>query len=591
MNRKTRLRFKTLTNRKPYLPFDQNFYIWSKKRMTKIVECVPNFSEGCNQVVINKIADAIRSVEGARLLDVDPGRATNRTVMTIAGSPEAVLEAAFQGIATAADLIDMSRHEGEHPRFGACDVCPFIPIADATMDDCIKLAHRLGERLGSELGLSGYYYENAASRPERRNLSTVRAGEYEGLPMKIIRPEWQPDFGPAIFNERYGVTAIGARDFLVAYNVNLNTTSTRRANAVAFDVREAGRIMREGHPVTGEIVRDETGKPRRVPGKLKAVKAIGWYIEEYGIAQISMNLTNVSITSIYEAYEAVRESANERGLRVTGSELVGLIPKRELLEAGRYFLRLQGRSLGVPESELIKIAVKSMGLDELAPFDPKQKIIEYALEGDEQRLIDLDLRTFAEETASESPAPGGGSIAAYVGALGASLAAMVANLSAHKRGWDDKWAYYSEWAERGQQLSERLLKLVDADTAAFNGIMDAMRLPKETDEEKFSRKAALEAATKHAIDTPFSVMEAALEAMDVCEEMAKTGLVASVSDAGVGALCARAAVLGAYLNVQINCGGLSDEAFKNDRLSRGAELVERAKVREVEVLEIVVSKV
>ncbi|MCL4122111.1 UNVERIFIED_CONTAM: hypothetical protein GTU68_011606 [Idotea baltica] len=540
--------------------------------MKQLIECVPNFSEGRDLAIIKQITNAIEAVDGVKLLDVDPGAATNRTVVTFVGEPQAVINGALAGISKAHELIDMSKHTGEHPRFGACDVCPLIPIANISMDETVEWAHKLGKRIGEELQLSGYYYENAASKPERQNLSVVRAGEYEGLPKKLADDNWQPDFGPTTFNAKYGVTAVSARDFLIAYNINLNTTSTRRANAIAFDVREAGRSKREGNPIT-------------------ATKAIGWYIEEYGVAQISMNLTNITITSVHEAFEAVCESAISRGIRVTGSELVGLVPKQAMIDAGKHFLTKQERSLGIDDEEIIKIAVKSLGLDELSPFDPKKKIIEYLLEGDaDNKLVAKDLVAFANETASESPAPGGGSISAYVGALGASLATMVANLSAHKRGWDERWEEFSVWAEKGQKIKDDLLYLVDEDTAAFNKILTAIRLPKSSDAEKTARKEAIEAATKYAIETPFRVMQRSFDCFEVCEAMAKTGLQASLSDAGVGALCARAAVIGAYLNVQINCGDLTDEAFKQKVLADGAALVEKANLKEAEILKLVQSK-
>ncbi len=558
--------------------------------MKQLIECVPNFSEGRDLSIIKQITDAIESVEGVKLLDVDPGAATNRTVVTFVGEPEAVVIGAFEGIKKAYELIDMSKQSGEHPRFGACDVCPFIPIANISMEETAEWAHKLGEKVGKELGLSGYYYESAATKPERKNLSTVRAGEYEGLPKKLGDPNWQPDYGPSVFNAKYGVTAIGARDFLVAYNINLNTTSTRRANAIAFDVREAGRVKREGNPITGKVIRNEQGEAVRIPGKLKATKAIGWYIEEYGVAQISMNLTNISITSVHEAFEAVCESALNRGIRVTGSELVGLVPKKALIDAGKHFLRKQQRSLGIDELEIIKIAVKSLGLDELGPFDPQKKIIEYLLEGESDKLVNKDLTDFANETASESPAPGGGSISAYVGALGASLATMVANLSAHKRGWDDRWEEFSVWAEKGQKIKDELLHLVDEDTQAFNLILKAIRMPKATETEKAIRLNAIEAATKKAIETPFRVMELCYDSFEVCKAMAESGLKASVSDAGVGALCARAGVIGAYLNVKINCADLNDEDFKNKMLTEGAELVAKANDMEREILKLVEEK-
>lgn len=558
--------------------------------MKRIIECVPNFSEGRDMSKIKAITDAIEKVEGAKLLDVDPGKATNRTVVTFVGEPEAVIEGAFQAIKKAYEVIDMSQHKGEHPRFGAVDVCPLIPISGVTMEECVEYAHRLGKRVGEELGLSGYFYENAATRPERKNLATCRAGEYEGLPEKLNNPDWKPDYGPAEFNPKYGVTAMGARDFLIAYNVNLNTTSTRRANSVAFDVREKGRVKREGNPVTGKIVRDAEGTPLRAPGMLKAVKAIGWYIEEYGICQISMNLTNIATTSLHEAFDAVEKSANSRGMRVTGSELVGLIPKKAMIAAGKHYLEKQGRSTGISEKEIIKIAIKSMGLDELGPFDPEKKIIEYLLESEGNKLVQKTVESFADETASESPAPGGGSIAAYVGALGVSLGAMVANLSAHKRGWDDRIEYFSEMAAKGQATKERLLFLVDEDTNAFNKIMEAIRMPKGTDEEKTKRKEAMVTATKYAIEIPLQVMETSLGSMEMLLEMANNGLVASISDAGVGALCARTAVWGAYFNVQINAKDMKDRAYVEEVLSKAKAMADRAVEKEAEILAIVQQK-
>lgn len=553
--------------------------------MKRLIECVPNISEGRDPALIEAVCDAVRAVEGVQLLDTDPGKATNRTVITFVGEPEPVCEAAFQLIKKCYELIDMSRHHGEHPRFGACDVCPLVPLANISLEETAHYAHRLGERVGKELGLSGYFYEAAATTAERRNLSTVRAGEYEGLSKKLTDPAWQPDFGPAVFNAKYGVTAIGARNFLIAYNVNLNTTSTRRANSVAFDVREAGRVLTDEK---GKPLKDEKGETLRQAGKLKSVKAIGWYIEEYGICQISMNLTNIGITSIHEAFEAVCESAQNRGMRVTGSELVGLIPKQALLDAGKYFLRKQQRSVGVGEAELIKIAVKSLGLDDLAPFDPHKKVIEYVMEGDTgKRLVAMDLVRFADETASESPAPGGGSISAYMGALGAALGAMVANLSSHKRGWDTRWEEFSQWAERGQVHKEELLYLVDADTAAFKAIMAVFDMPKNTDAEKTARKAAMQAALRQAILVPYRTMEVAFDSLALMKAMAEQGNPNSVSDAGVGALCARSAVMGAYLNVCINAADLEDKDFVQDILQKGKNMQDKAQALETEILDIV----
>jgi len=554
--------------------------------MQKLIECVPNFSEGRDMSIINQITSTISETEGVNLLDVDPGKATNRTVVTFVGGPEAVVEAAFKCIKKASELIDMRKHSGEHPRFGATDVCPFVPVANASMEDCIACAKALGERIGKELGIPVYLYENAASKPERQNLATVRAGEYEGISDKIIQSEWKPDFGPAKFNERSGNIAIGARDFLVAYNVNLNTTSTRRANSVAFDVREKGRIDPSG-------ALDSKGEPIRIPGKCKAVKGIAWFIEEYGIAQVSMNLTNISITPVHVAFDECVNSAYNRGLRVTGSELVGLIPLQAMLDAGKYFLRKQGRSVGVSEKEIIHIAIKSMGLDELTPFDPNEKIIEYKLKGGQKmgRLASMDLLEFADETASESPAPGGGSISAYVGSLGISLATMVANLSSHKRGWDDRIEEFSDWAEKGQYLKDELLKMVDEDTNAFNLIMQAFGLPKGTDEEKAARKQAIQDATKYAIETPLRVMQLSLDSMEVIKEMAAIGNLNSISDAGVGALCARTAILGAHMNVLINASGLKDEAYLEDVLPRAKSMAEQAVEFEKEITAIVMKSI
>ncbi|HPF41660.1 MAG TPA: glutamate formimidoyltransferase [Phycisphaerae bacterium] len=558
--------------------------------MAQLIECVPNFSEGRDMAVMKQITDAIESVEGVTLLDVDPGAATNRTVVTFVGEPAPVIEAAVRAGRKAAELIDMSRHHGEHPRFGAMDVCPLVPVANITMDETAEFARQLARRLGEEVGLTIYCYESAATKPERRNLATVRAGEYEGLADKLKKTEWKPDFGPDRFNARSGATAVGARDFLVAYNVNLNSTSTRRANAIAFDIREKGRVRREGDPLTGRIVTDANGEPVWEPGSLKCVKGIGWFIEEYGVAQISMNLTNISVTPVHVAFDECCAKAQERGIRVTGSEVVGLLPLKSMLEAGEYFLRKQQRSLGVSDKELIKIAVKSMGMDELAPFNPEEKIIEYAIAakaGNRKRLVDMTLTDFTHETASESPAPGGGSIAAACGAFGAALGTMVANLSSHKRGWDDRWEEFSEWAVRGKKHHDELLRLIDEDTAAFNRIMDAFGLPKGTEEEAAARTNAIQEATKGAIETPLRVMRVALESMDVARKMAEIGMSASASDAGVAALCARTAVKGAYLNVQINAKDLKDAAARDDFLSRGGQIEEKAEALERDILAIV----
>ncbi len=550
----------------------------------RLIECVPNFSEGVNSTIIQSIADQIRKADGVQLLDVDPGKATNRTVVTFVGDPDAVIDAAFNAIKKAAELIDMRAHSGEHPRMGATDVCPLIPISGMTMEETAEYAHKLGKRVGEELGIPIFMYEAAATTPARKNLATIRAGEYEGMAAKIQQPEWKPDYGPTTLPEKHGATCIGARDFLIAYNVNLNTTSVRRANSVAFDIREKGRIKREGDRINGAIIRDTEGNPIRVPGTCKAVKAIGWYIAEYGVAQISMNITDISQTKLHEAFEACARSADSRGLRVTGSELVGLVPKQVMLDAGRYFLKKQQRSIGVSEEELIKIAVKSMGLDELGPFDPKKKIIEYLIQTDGENLVSLSLAKFAAETSSESPAPGGGSVAAYVGSLGASLGAMVANLSSHKRGWDDKWEYFSDLAETGQQFKNQLLEKVDEDTAAFNGIIDAIRLPKGSEEEKASRTAAISAATKNAIEIPYSVMELAYKNYDFLEELATSGNPASISDIGVGVACMDTAIIGAALNVKINCKDFDDAEYVESILKATNDILAKSSKRKAEIL-------
>ncbi len=563
--------------------------------MKQLIECVPNFSEGRNMAVIKHITDCIEAIEGVRLLDVDPGKATNRTVVTFVGTPDEVLEAAFQAVKKASEVIDMRYHKGEHPRFGATDVCPLIPIAGISMEEVAFYARKLAERIGNELAIPVYCYENAAFTEERRNLANNRSGEYEGLPKKLTDPYWKPDFGPAEFNEKValtGATAVGARDFLVAYNVNLNTTSVRRANAVAFDIREKGRPVREGNPVTGKIVKDANGEPVYKPGSLKACKAIGWFIEEYGIAQVSINLTNISITPVHIAFEEACLKAQERGMRVTGSELVGLIPLKAMTDAGKYFLRRQQRSVGVSEEELVKIAIKSLGLDDLKPFNPREKIIEYLLEGEnDKKLVGMTVEDFANETASESPAPGGGSISAAMGALGISLATMVANLSSHKPGWDERWEEFSAWAEKGQALKDELLMLVDEDTRAFNLIMDAFGLPKATDDEKTARTATIQQATRFAIEVPFRVMKRSFECMEIIKAMAETGNPNSVSDAGVGALAARSAVMGAFLNVKINASGLHDKAFVEEVLSEGRQIQDRTMALESEILQIVNSKI
>ena len=545
----------------------------------QLIECVPNFSEGNDLNIIKQITDEIEKVEGVRLLNVDPGKATNRTVVTFVGEPNAVIEAAYLAIKKAGELIDMSKHKGEHPRMGATDVCPLIPVANITMEETAVYAQQLAKRIG-ELQLPVYLYEAAQPKKERSNLSVIRAGEYEGFFKKIKQPEWKPDFGPAEFDAKRGATVIGARDFLVAYNINLNTTSTRRANAIAFDVREAGRNI------------EADGKKINQPGTLKSVKAIGWFIEEYGVAQISMNLTNINITPVHVAFDEVCNKANARGIRVTGSELVGLIPLKAMLDAGKYFLQKQQRSIGVSEKELIKIAIKTMGLDELQPFRPEERIIEYLLdEKASSKLVNMQLNNFADETASESPAPGGGSIAAYVGALGASLATMVANLSSHKKGWDDRWQEFSNWAEKGQQYKNELLQLVDADTAAFNKIMEAFALPKSTAEEKAQRTDAIQQAIKYAIEIPFKVMQTAAASMELVKAMAAVGNPNSVSDAGVGALCIRSAVMGAFMNVRINAAGYNDKDYVNDIVAKGKAIENNVIAREAEILQIVNEKI
>ncbi|MBK6343079.1 MAG: glutamate formimidoyltransferase [Flavobacteriales bacterium] len=551
---------------------------------SRLIECVPNISEGRDRAKIDAIAAVVETVEGVRLLDVDPGKATHRTVITFVGEPEAVCEAAFRLVKKAQELIDMRGHSGEHPRFGATDVCPLVPISGVSMAECAAHAKKLGERVGKELGIPVYLYEAAASEEKRRNLANNRSGEYEGLPTKLKDPAWKPDSGPAEFTDsvaRSGAIAIGARNFLVAYNVNLNTTSTRRANAIAFDIREAGRKVKQAD-----------GSEAQVPGKLKSVKGIGWFIEEYGIAQLSLNLTDITVTPVHIAFDEACKAADARGIRVTGSELVGLIPKQALLDAADFYLARQQRSLGIPEREKMKIAVKSLGLDDLAPFDPQKKVIEYMLEdANSERLVRMDLKRFSEETAGESPAPGGGSVAACVGALGAALGTMVANLSAHKRGWDDRWKEFSEWAVKGEALRNELLYLVDEDTRAFDRIMAAMGLPKGSAEEKAARKAAITEATKGAINTPLRTMQVCVESMALLNAMAENGLPASVSDAGVGALCARAGALGGYLNVRINCAGLDDAAFKADVLAKAEALKARADALEAEVMATTLSKV
>ncbi len=564
--------------------------------MKRLIECVPNFSEGRDMSVIRHITDEVEKIDGVKLLDVDPGYTTNRTVVTFVGTPEAVVEAAFQAVKKAQELIDMRRHKGDHPRFGATDVLPLIPIAGVTMEETAEYARKLGERIGNELAIPIYLYENAATEEKRRNLANCRSGEYEGLKDKVTTAEWKPDFGPAEFSEsvaRSGAIAVGARDFLIAVNFNLNTTSTRRANAIAFDVREKGRQKREGNPIVGKPVFDENGDPVMIPGTLKGTKAIGWFIDEYRIAQVSMNITNLAETPLHVAFDEVSEKARQRGIRVTGLEIVGLVPKKAIIDAGKHYLAKQGRSVGIRESEIIQIAIKSMGLDDLKPFIPEEKIIEYVLEsnGQSKRLIDLTGAEFADETASESPAPGGGSISAYLGALGAALAAMVANLSAHKAGWDDRWEEFSEHAVKAQNLKNELLFLVDEDTNSFDRVMEAFGLPKGSDEEKATRTAAIQAATRYATEVPFRTMQCALDSFDTIRAMAEHGNPNSVSDAGVGALCARSAVMGAYLNVKINAAGLKDKDFAAKMIADGQQIQNEAIRLEGEILEIVNSKI
>ncbi|WP_346859933.1 glutamate formimidoyltransferase [uncultured Draconibacterium sp.] len=563
--------------------------------MKKIIECVPNFSEGRDMSIIKEITNAIESVAEISLLDVDPGKATNRTVVTFVGEPDHVVEAAFRGIKKAAELIDMSKHHGEHPRFGATDVCPLVPVANVSMEEAVEYARKLAKRVGEELEIPVFCYEFAAFKPVRQSLANCRSGEYEALKERIAGVEWKPDFGPDKWNSKVagsGATAISARNFLIAYNVNLNTTSTRRANAIAFDVREAGRVKREGDPVSGKIVTDEKGEPVRIPGTLKKTRAIGWYIEEYGIAQISINLTDITVTPVHVAFDEVCNKAQERGIRVTGSELVGLIPLQAMLDAGKYFLKKQQRSTGISDEEIIKIAIKSLGLDELAPFDPQKKIIEYVIEDQSaKKLVDMSLTQFKEETASESPAPGGGSISAYVGSMGAALGTMVANLSAHKRGWDDRWEGFSDWAEKGKLYHTALVNCVDEDTDAFNKIMAAFGLPKGSEQEIADRKQAIHDATKNAIEVPLKVMQLASDSLEVMQAMAEFGNPNSVSDAGVGALCARTAVEGAYLNVKINAAGFNDKVFLEGALSKAEELLKSAKEKEAAILKVVHQKI
>ena len=564
----------------------------------RIIECVPNFSEGRNMETIKQITDVIEAAKGVKLLDVDPGEATNRTVVTFVGEPAAVCDAAVAAIKRATELIDMRQHKGAHPRMGACDVCPLIPVSGITLEECAELARALAKRIAEEVNVPTYCYEAAAFTPERRNLAVCRAGEYEALPEKMMNETCKPDFGARPYDEgvaKTGATAVGARDFLVAVNYNLNTTSTRRANAIAFDVREKGRPMREGNPITGKIMKDENGETIMKPGTLKACKAIGWFIEEYGIAQVSMNMTNLSVTPLHAAFDEVCRAADARGVRVTGAEIVGLVPKSALVDAGRHFLRKQNRSTGLPERELVRIAIESMGLGNLKPFNPDEKVVEYILEAEEQKgvkkLVDMTCTGFAEETASESPAPGGGSISAYMGALAAALGTMVANLSSHKAGWDDRWEYFSNWADNGMAVMNELLYLVDEDTAAFNKIMDVFGMPKSTDEEKAARAEAMEAATLYATQVPLRTMKAAYKAFDVVRAMAEEGNPNSVSDAGVGALAARSAVMGACLNVKINAAGLKDRAVADALVKEAEDIQAAAQKAEAEILAVVESKI
>ncbi len=560
--------------------------------MKRIIECVPNFSEGREMEVIRLITEVIEKSAGIKLLNVDPGFATNRTVVTFAGEPEAVVEAAFQAIKKAAELIDMRHHAGEHPRFGATDVCPLVPVSGISMEETVEYARALAKRVGEELQIPVYCYEFAAFETKRQSLANCRSGEYEGLPSKIVSNEWKPDFGPATFNAKSGAVAIGARNFLVAYNINLNTTSVRRANSIAFDVREAGRILREGDPFTGKIVNDDKGEPVRIPGTLKKVRAIGWYIKEYRMAQISMNLTDITVTPIHVAFDEVSDRAADRGIRVTGSELIGVVPLQCLLDAGKYFLHKQRRSSGIPDEEIIEMAVRSLGLNELAPFDPKKRIIEYLLKEDPKDLLaDLTLRKLTHETASDSPAPGGGSISATVGALGAALGSMVANLSAHKRGWDERWEEFSVWAERGKAAYEEMLVLVDEDTRAFNQVMDAFGLPKERPEQKEYRKMASQQATLNAIEVPFRVMKVAVASLELLEKMAEIGNPNSASDVAVGALCALTAVSGAYLNIKINAGEIQDTSLIENLLQQADLLEKETILRCNQIQKIVLSKI
>ncbi len=563
--------------------------------MKQLIECVPNISEGRDMNIINQVTAEIEKVEGVKLLDVDPGATTNRTVITFVGEPEQACEAAFRVVQKAAELIDMRQHHGAHPRQGATDVCPLIPVSNITMDEVVEYAHKLGRRLGEELQIPIYCYENAAFQPKRRNLAYCRTGEYESLATRLGTEEWKPDFGPNVWNDhtaQTGATQVGARDFLVAINYNLNTTSTRRANAIAFDVREKGRPQREGGKVNGKPMKDAEGNTIMIPGTLKGTKAIGWYIEDYGIAQVSMNITSIKVAPVHLCFDEVCAKAAARGVRVTGCEIVGLIPKSVLIDAGKYYLAKQQRSIGVSEDEIMKIAIKSMGLDDLKPFNPREKVIEYLIEDHSQKkLVDMTCKGFAEETASESPAPGGGSVSAYMGSLAASLATMVANLSSHKPGWDDQWETFSNWAVKGQAIKDELIHLVDEDTNAFNKIMAAFGMPKKTDEEKAARTAAIQDATKYATEVPFRTMQKSFEAFEVCRAMIEIGNPNSVTDAGVGALCARSAVMGAHLNVKINASSLKDTAFRDDILAKAASIEAAAIKEETELLKMVNDKI
>ena len=561
--------------------------------MKKLIECVPNISEGRDMAVINSISDVVEKIDDVRLLNVDPGKATNRTVITFIGEPEAVLEAAFELIKKSKELIDMSNHLGEHPRMGAVDVCPLIPISNISMEETVVYAHKLAKRVGLELGIPVYCYENAAKKKDRVNLADCRSGEYEGLKKKISSKNWKPDYGPNKFNtsvKKSGATAIAARDFLIAYNINLNTTSTRRANAIAFDLREAGRIKREGGKLNGKILKDKKGNVLRQPGYFKNLKGIGWYIQEYGIAQISYNLTNINTTPLHEVFDKTCERAEVRGLRVTGSELIGLVPKKVLIDAGKYFLVKQKRSLAIPEKDIIHIAVKSLGLDELSKFNPNERIIEYLIEANNNPLAKMTIEDFANETSSESPAPGGGSIAAYCGVLGSALATMVANLSAHKRGWDERWEFFSKWGEKGIMYQNKLLELVDKDTHAFNQIMNAYALPKDNKNQIALRNKEIQNATKNAINVPFEIMKTSFESIEVIMMMAEEGNPNSISDAGVAMYCARAAIMGAFLNVKINCKDLDDKKYVKKILSSCKKLIDQTDVLEKNVIDIVNKK-